>query len=141
VVELAVVLPVSLVLALGFIDFGRFAFASIAVTNAARAGAGAGIMGHYPDPDPDGGQGLANWQRSVCDAVADELGTSHDFAPAPAPNEAGYVNGQGLYVGALREVESGGPWNVRVTVRCPFTWWGFAGDAVLQRTVVYRAIR
>jgi Flp pilus assembly protein TadG len=37
--ELAMILPLMLILVLGCVDFGRFAYSYIAVTNAARAGA------------------------------------------------------------------------------------------------------
>ena len=41
------VLPVLVTLALGSIDFGRFAYNYIAVNNAARAGAAYGVMNSY----------------------------------------------------------------------------------------------
>ena len=72
--ELAIIMPVLILLTLGCIDFGRLVNSLIAITNAARAGVGIGIMSRYPDPDPSTGTGLANWQKSVCDAVANELG-------------------------------------------------------------------
>src|SRR4051794_2670851 len=79
VVEMAITLPVLILLILGCIDFGRFACLWIAVTNAARAGAGVGIVSRYPDPDPTVAGALVNWQKSVCNAVADELGMGADF--------------------------------------------------------------
>ena len=51
--ELAIIMPVFLLMVLGCIDCGRFVNTSIAVTNAARAGAGVGIMSRYPDPRPE----------------------------------------------------------------------------------------
>lgn len=50
-VELAVVLPVLVLLAVGVMDYGRVYFTSIAVANAARAGAewGAQGSGFYTD--------------------------------------------------------------------------------------------
>ena len=83
---------------------------SIAVTNAARAGAGAGIMSRYPDPDPSVSTGLANWQMSICAAVANELGMIADFTPAGSGDPDGYTNSQGLYVQASRFGETGGLW-------------------------------
>jgi Flp pilus assembly protein TadG len=140
-VELALILPLFLLLVLGCIDFGRFAYTFIAVTNAARAGAGVGVMSQYPDPVAGTGQGLANWQRSVCNAVADELGMTEDFSPSGSGGSNGYVNSQGLYVNATRFAESGGLWRAQVTARYPFVWWTFAGNALPQQTVVLRAIR
>ena len=46
-VEFALVLPVMVTLLLGTVDFGRFAYTQIAVTNAARAGAAFGSMNPY----------------------------------------------------------------------------------------------
>ena len=107
-VELAVIMPVFLLLTLGFVDFGRFAYAYIAVTNAARAGAGAGITSDYPDTDPSTGQALSNWNMKICNAVADELGMSKDFTPTLAGDTPGYINTQGLFVGAQNLAEPGG---------------------------------
>lgn len=47
-VELAVVLPVLILIAIGVMDYGRVYFTSVAVANAARAGAewGAADIGH-----------------------------------------------------------------------------------------------
>ena len=47
-VELAVVLPVLILIAIGVMDYGRVYFTSVAVANAARAGAewGAADVGH-----------------------------------------------------------------------------------------------
>lgn len=45
-VELAVVLPVLILLAVGVMDYGRVYFTSIAVANAARAGAEWGAQGN-----------------------------------------------------------------------------------------------
>ena len=46
-VELAMILPVLMTIVLGCVDFGRFAYNYIAVTNAARAGASYAIMNNY----------------------------------------------------------------------------------------------
>src|SRR5258708_4902859 len=46
-VELAIFLPVLAVLVLGCIDFGRFAYSYIALTNAARSGSFYGVMNPY----------------------------------------------------------------------------------------------
>ena len=66
--ELAIVLPVFLLMVLGCIDCGRFVNSSIAINSAVRAGAGVGIMSRYPDPDPSASGGLLNWQAAVCAA-------------------------------------------------------------------------
>jgi Flp pilus assembly protein TadG len=75
-VELAVVLPLLIVLVLGCVDFGRFASSYIAVTNAARAGAGYGIMNNYTSST------LTTWQSGIVSAARAEgfLGTNVSVA-------------------------------------------------------------
>lgn len=50
-VELAVVLPVLILIAIGVMDYGRVFFTSIAVSNAARAGAEWGARGEGVNSD------------------------------------------------------------------------------------------
>jgi Flp pilus assembly protein TadG len=138
---MTLVMPLMILFILGCLDFGRFANALIAVTNAARAGAGVAIMSHYPDPDPTMVAGLINWQTSICTAVANELGMSADFTPAGSSDPNGYTNSQGLYVQAVRSGEEGGLWRAQVTARYPFQWWGLPSEVQPQQTVVLRAIR
>src|SRR5262245_61847871 len=107
-IEVSIVTPILLLLVMGCVDYGRFAYALIAVANAARAGAGVGIMTQYPDPTT--GNGLANWQMSVCTAVADELGMKDDFTPAGLGDPNGYINSQNLYVQLLCNEEANGLW-------------------------------
>jgi len=89
--EMAIIMPLFLLLILGCMDFGRFAYTLISITNAARAGAGVGIMSHYPNPDPATSTGLTNWQMSICTAVANELGMDNDFTPAGTGDANGYT--------------------------------------------------
>jgi len=58
-VELAFVLPVLLLLALGVIEIGRYAYISILVGNAAHAGAMYGSLGTSQANDPTGIQNAA----------------------------------------------------------------------------------
>ena len=139
--ELAIITPVFLLLVLGCIDCGRFVNTSIAVTNAARTGAGAGIMSRYPDPDPSVSTGLSNWQMSICTEVANDLGMIADFTPVGPGDPDGFTSSQGLYVQASRVDETGGLWRAQVTARHPFCWWSIPNSAQPQQSVVYRAIR
>src|SRR4051812_6299853 len=99
-VEFAVVLPLLVTLVLGCVDFGRFASTHIAVTNAARAGAGYGCVNPWTSVT------YGNWQAKVRQAAADEMASIPGFAQ-------GQVNATGI-------AESGGLWRVQVEVRCPF---------------------
>jgi hypothetical protein len=139
--ELAIIMPVFLLLLLGCVDCGRFVNGSIAINSAVRAGAGVGIMSRYPDPDPMAPAGLLNWQAGVCAAVAGELGMTADFVPVGCGDPDGYTNSQGLYVRASRAAESGRLWRVQVAARYPFAWWSIPNSAQPQQAVVYRAIR
>lgn len=51
-VELAIVLPVLFLVIAGIVDFGRYFFTQIQVTNAAREGARVAIITRGPTPDP-----------------------------------------------------------------------------------------
>jgi Flp pilus assembly protein TadG len=130
-VEFALVLPLMMTLLLGTVDFGRFAYTHIAVTNAARAGAALGSMNPYSSATQ------SNWQAQVIQATRDEM-----F------QQTGYVAGN-LAVTVTPVAEAGGLWRVRVQATYPFQtlirWPGLPGGSgtpiSLQRTVVLRAIR
>ncbi len=126
-VEFAVVLPLLLALVLGCVDFGRFAHSYIALTNAARAGAGFG--GSHPYTPAT----LATWQDQVRQAVADELSSLNGFDP------------NRLTVTASAVGTGAGDWQAAVTVAYPFqtlvSWPGVPASVTLRRSVVMRATR
>jgi Flp pilus assembly protein TadG len=122
-VEFILLLPVLVLLALGCLDFGRFAYSYIAVTNAARNGAG------YASSHP-----YADWASGVRAAVNDEMSALSGFddskldVPAPAIIPDG----------------KDGRWRVGVTVEYPFEtlipWPGIPQQLNLKRTVVMPGI-
>src|SRR5262245_891306 len=65
--ELAIILPLLVTVVLAAVDFGRFASAYIALTNAARAGAAYGMMNNYTAST------LAGWQAGITQAARDEI--------------------------------------------------------------------
>lgn len=65
--ELAVILPVLMLMALGCVDFGRFAYHYIALQNAARTGAEYGITTPYTPA------ALTNWANQLEQAARGEL--------------------------------------------------------------------
>src|SRR5881409_2696600 len=65
--ELALILPLFLLLVLGAVDFGRFAARSMAVANDSRAGAGFAIMNPYTTTTQ------AVWTTLMKQAVVDEM--------------------------------------------------------------------
>jgi Flp pilus assembly protein TadG len=74
--ELALVLPILIVLALWCVDYGRYAYYSIGVQNAARAAAEYAIMHPYS------ASGKAAWTSAVTQAARDEM-----------TNQTGYASG------------------------------------------------
>src|SRR5262245_62419572 len=66
-VELAILLPVLVIIVLGCVDFGRFAYNYIAVTNSARAGAAYAMMNNYTASTQN------TWKAGITQAAKDEL--------------------------------------------------------------------
>src|SRR5689334_3257261 len=73
--ELALVLPLLIFLAVGCVDFGRYAYYSIAVQNAARAAAEYAMMNPYPSNAP------APWSAAVNQAAVDEMSNQTGYTP------------------------------------------------------------
>jgi Flp pilus assembly protein TadG len=120
-------LPVLVTIVLGCVDFGRLAHSYIAVTNAARAGAGYGSVHPYTSMP------LATWQANVRQGVIDEMSQLKGF------------NAASLTVTATGIAEGGGQWRVQVAVSYPFQmlvhWPLIPYNATLHQTVVLRGIR
>lgn len=71
--ELAIVLPILMVLVLGCVDFGRVMHVSIVLNNAAGAGLAYASTNRYTDFNS------ATWTANVREAVLDELGSIPAF--------------------------------------------------------------
>jgi Flp pilus assembly protein TadG len=112
-------------LLLGCVDFGRFAYTYIAVSNAARAGAG------YASVHPYDSATYATWQAQTRQAAANDMGSLGGFDPTQ--------------VTVTSVTETGGLWRAEVTVPCQFqalvSWPGIPSSVTLQRTVAMRGIR
>jgi Flp pilus assembly protein TadG len=97
-VELALVLPILLMLLVGIIEIGRFAYYSILVSNAARAGAQYGAQGLATAADTlgiqtaaqnDGLASLGVTSKQLCGCTGNSLDACPTTPPAPtcgAPN-------------------------------------------------------
>jgi hypothetical protein len=126
---LALSLPLLVLLVLGCVDFGRFATSHIAVTNAARAGAGFGSFNPYLTSS-----NRPRWEAGIRQAILDEMSGLKDFdanqLTVPTP---------------VVTTENGGMWRVQVEVRYPFQsvipWPGLPTNLTLKSVVVMRAIR
>lgn len=127
--EFALLMPVLMLLLFGCIDFGRFAYTHIAVTNAARARAGFGAV------NPSTTVKLGTWQAQTQQAVVNEM------------NQIANFNGSQL-TGTVTKVTTGEPansWRAQVDVSYPFTtlvsWPGIPSTVTLRRTVAMRGVR
>jgi Flp pilus assembly protein TadG len=125
--ELAILLPLLLSVALLCVDFGRFAHFYIGVTNAARTGAGFASSNLYTPTT----QSL--WNAKVQQAVRDELSTNAWFDPSKATISQQMIP------------ETGGYWRAQVDVTYPFRTlinWpflpGYNTPVMLHRKVVMR---
>jgi Flp pilus assembly protein TadG len=127
--ELAVVLPVLTLLALGCVDFGRFAYHYIAIQNAARTGGEYGITTPYT---PTGKEAWKTQLRSTAQAELDgQTGLAADRVTVTVPDPT---------------VESSGLRRVRVEVAYEgfetlVSWPGLPDNPTLRAAVEMRAIR
>jgi Flp pilus assembly protein TadG len=126
-VELVLVSPVLITLALGAVDFGRFAYNYIAVTNAARAGASYGAMNSCLPTY------FTTWQTNIQTAVTNEMS-----------QQTGFVS-KNLTVSSSSTIEGTGLRRVTVTASYPFTtvvnWPKIPSSTTLVATVVMRSVR
>jgi Flp pilus assembly protein TadG len=123
-VELAVILPVLILIVLGCVDFGRFAYTYVAVTNAARTGAGYGSSHGYTKA------GYPTWQALVAQAAKSEMG---DFDASQITVDASAVN------------DSPTLWRAQVDVSYTFqtliNWPGLPSQVTLTQRVAMRNVR
>ncbi len=130
--ELAVILPVLVTILLGCVDFGRFAYNYIAVTNAARAGAAYAMMNNYTTST------YSTWVSNITAAAQAEM-----------TGQAGYNSANMTVAAPVVTVEASGLRRVQVTVSYPFqtvvNWsWvglGIPSSLTLQGSTVVRLIR
>jgi Flp pilus assembly protein TadG len=124
--ELAVLLPVLGLIFFGCIDFGRFAYSYIALTNAARAGAGLGCV------NPVTTSTYRNWQTKVKEDVATEMSGLPGFDASKLKVD-------------VKPVPTTNPERVEVKAIYPFktlmSWPGISQEINMSRTVVLRMIR
>lgn len=131
--EMALLLPLLLLIVIGCIDFGRFAHSYLAATNAAREGASFGML------HPTTAGSLSQWEAAIDQAVEEEI--------EQTLSTHGLTDEEVTTV-ATRTVEGGNPgspWRVAVTVTIPFksitTFPMLPQNITLSRTVVMRGIR
>lgn len=132
-IEFAIILPLLAGLVLGCVDLGRFAYSYIAITNAARAGAGFGIV------HPFDAYTQPIWEARIRQAVADEMRALPDFDPNAVTITPG-TDSEGFWT-----VTVDVPYSFRTVV--PYPWMppsqGATGHSTfnMHRTVIMRGIR
>ena len=123
--EMAVVLPTLLVIALGCVDFARFAYAYITITNAGRAAAG------YGSVNPPTTNTMSTWQAKVQQVAVDDASSLSGFTTSN--------------VTVSQVADTGGLWRAQVTVTYQFktmlSWTGIPATMNLTRTVQMRGTR
>jgi Flp pilus assembly protein TadG len=127
--ELALVLPLLIFLALGCVDFGRYAYYSIAVQNAARAAAEYAVMNPYPT------DGAIAWSNKVTQAAVDEIA-----------NQTGYSPGELSVMTSVSFDESSGLPIITVTTSYTgfstvINWPGIPSNPALSARLMVRGIR
>lgn len=126
-VELAIVLPVLVLLALAGVDLGRSGYYYVAVSNAARAGAEHGSLRKTT------AYTQAAWQQKIRDVAREEVwGADHLDAQALSVDIQTTIDGESLNV---------------VTVTASYSlpliveWPGLPNPLVLRHAVTMRQIR
>jgi Flp pilus assembly protein TadG len=126
-VEFILILPVLMILLLGCIDFGRFPHSYLAVTNAARAGAGFGSVNPYTTAT------ATTWKADIKSAVVDEMSKLNGFDKTQLTVTSLYID------------DGNGLWRVKVTVSYPFqcvvSWPGLPTTMTMQQVAVMRGTR
>jgi Flp pilus assembly protein TadG len=126
--EFALALPLMVLLALGCVDFGRFAYHYVAVQNAARAGAGYAIMTPYLSKQK------ATWEAAIQQQARDEM-----------TNQVGYDSSK-LTTTVTNVIESTGLRRIKViasykSFETIVSWPGIPSSVELKAGVDMRAIR
>jgi Flp pilus assembly protein TadG len=125
--ELALILPVLLLLTLGAVDYGRFSYSWIAVANASRAAAG------FASVQPVSPTSQGAWQAGIRQAAQAELEGLPGFDPSQ------------MTVTAELLQDDGGRQRAFVTVGYPFRtlfpWGGIPATLMLQQSTAMPVVR
>jgi Flp pilus assembly protein TadG len=128
VIEFGLVLPVLITIVLACVDFGRFAYTAIDVTNAARVGSEFGSLHPYTTGT------LAQWQSDIRTLVQNEM-----------KNTYGYSVNKLTVPNPVVTTDSDGQKRVQVSVTYPFTtivtWPLVPHQFNIQRATQMRVIR
>jgi Flp pilus assembly protein TadG len=123
---MALILPLIVTIVLGAVDFGRFAFLHIALTNGARVGAG------FASIHPVTSITKADWDQEIKTLVAAEMSTTVDDPDLTVTTPLPVDEGNGFK-------------RVEVSVSYPFQMWVnwpmLPNNVTMGRSVVMRFLR
>lgn len=126
-IEFAVLLPLLITIVLGCIDFGRFAYVLISITNAARTGANYGAMHSFnADSKP-------HWDAGIKEAVLNDL----KWIPGFKEDDLIVVPPAVTNDGSGRRVRVAVGYEFRTVVAWPM----MADEVLISRAVEMRSIR
>ncbi len=128
--ELAIILPLLLLLAGGIIDFSRYAYYYISVSNA--AGAGARFASFHPFTPTT----QSTWNTLTRQAVINDLQgiLGYDATKVTVPAPTIIVENTGLRLSRVRV-------QVDYAFRTLVSWPGISNTATIRRAVVMRVVR
>lgn len=125
--EFVILLPLLIALCLTSVDFGRFAYAYLALGNAGRVGAEFGATRRYEAATANA------WEQQVQAAIRE------DFA------EVGGLDPDQLDIQIEVADDAYGLSRVSITAACPFatvvSWPGIPRPLTMERTIVFRRFR
>lgn len=125
--ELAVTLPLLILLCLTTVDLGRFAYAYIAVGNTARVGAEYGATRRYDTAM------AATWQQQIAAAMREDFSTTSEL-------DTSLLNIQFQVTPDSYDLD-----RVCITASYPFTtviaWPGIPQSIAMQRQLTFRRFR
>jgi hypothetical protein len=130
IVELAVAIPILLLLAIGVGEYARLYFTQITVANAARSGAEYGVKTNGNVDSMTYGARIEAGKDSVGMVI-----TAGTFCNCPDGNAADCVTGDCGSYGVPRAFDSVA---VKKVVRFLFHYPGFPDSVVIQRTSILR---
>ncbi len=132
-VELALVLPLLLLLALGVGFVGRVFYHSIIVNNAARAGAGYGMRNRYADFPGMKAAAVADATQNIAGFTAAQnvpTATFYCKCPGETPPTCGVTNSGDCWSGGSERTCSGyGETRIYVEVDTTYTFNSFGTDS------------
>jgi Flp pilus assembly protein TadG len=138
--ELAIILPLFVTIILGAVDFGRFAYTYIAVSNAARAAASYAMM----NPPDDSSSPSTSWQNSVTQRATNEMSGQPGFQSNSLTTSVSIASGDESPYGTWRFTTTASypfqtliPWNISMLG----TTFGIPSNLTLSTTVTMRGIR